>query len=51
VYELKAPDKLPPVVILARNEAIPYLHRVMVARVTPTFAGSIAKFWSEKRTV
>jgi len=36
MYEFRAPDKLRPVVVLSRAEAIAVLHTVMVAPVTST---------------
>lgn len=36
MYELRAPDKLRPVVVLSRAEAIEVLHTVMVAPITST---------------
>lgn len=39
MYEFRGPDKLRPVVILSRGEAIAVLHTVMVAPVTSTIRG------------
>ena len=39
MYEFRAPDKLRPVVVLSRDEAIAVLHTVMVAPVTSTIRG------------
>jgi mRNA interferase MazF len=39
MYEFKAPDKLRPVVVLSRDEAIAVLHTVMVAPVSSTIRG------------
>ncbi len=39
-YTFAAPDKRRPVLILTRDEAIPWLHTVMVAPVTSTLRGS-----------
>jgi mRNA interferase MazF len=36
MYEFRSPDKLRPVVVLSRAEAIAVLHTVMVAPVTST---------------
>lgn len=38
-YEFRAPDKLRPIVILSRTEAIPYLNAILVAPVTSTIRG------------
>ena len=38
-YEFRSPDKARPVVILSRDEAIRFLHAVMVAPVTSTLRG------------
>src|SRR5258708_3070509 len=38
-YEFHAPDKIRPVVILTRSEAIPYLNALLVAPVTSTIRG------------
>src|SRR5262249_5378577 len=38
-YEFRSPDKLRPVVILTRTEAIPYLSAVLVAPITSTIRG------------
>lgn len=39
MYEFRGPDKLRPVVVLSRDEAIAVLHTVMVAPVTSTIRG------------
>ncbi|MFH2005986.1 MAG: type II toxin-antitoxin system PemK/MazF family toxin [bacterium] len=39
LYELKAPDKRRPVVVLTRDSVIRFLHSVMVAPVTSTVHG------------
>lgn len=39
MFEFRKPDKLRPVVVLSRNEAIVVLHTVMVAPVTSTIRG------------
>jgi len=39
MYELRRPDKLRPVVVLSREDAIAVLHTVMVAPVTSTIRG------------
>jgi mRNA interferase MazF len=38
-YEFRSPDKLRPVVILSRTEAIPHLNAVLVAPITSTIRG------------
>jgi mRNA interferase MazF len=39
MYEFRRPDKLRPVVVLSREDAIAVLHTVMVAPVTSTIRG------------
>ena len=39
-YQFKKPDKLRPVLILSRQDAIEVLHTVMVAPITSTFHGA-----------
>jgi len=39
MYEFRRPDKLRPVVVLSREDAIGVLHTVMVAPVTSTIRG------------
>ena len=39
MYEFKAPDKLRPVVVLSREDAIGVLHTVMVAPISSTIRG------------
>lgn len=39
MYEFRKPDKLRPVVVLSREDAIAVLHTVMVAPVTSTIRG------------
>jgi mRNA interferase MazF len=39
MFGFRKPDKLRPVVVLSRNEAIAVLHTVMVAPVTSTIRG------------
>jgi mRNA interferase MazF len=39
-YQFKAPDKMRPVLVLTRDEAIPFLHTVMAAPVTSTIRGA-----------
>ena len=38
-YDFRAPDKRRPVLIVTRNEAIEFLHSVMVAPITSTIRG------------
>jgi len=40
LYTFKPPDKRRPVVVLTRDEAIPWLRTVMVAPVTSTIRGA-----------
>jgi mRNA interferase MazF len=39
MYEFRKPDKLRPVVVLSREDAIAVLHTIMVAPVTSTIRG------------
>lgn len=39
-YQFKKPDRLRPVLILSRQDAIEVLHTVMVAPITSTFHGA-----------
>ena len=39
MYDFRRPDKLRPVVVLSRNDAIAVLHTVMVAPITSTIRG------------
>lgn len=40
LYEFRSPDKRRPVLVLTRQDAIPYLNSVLVAPVTSTRRGS-----------
>lgn len=40
LYTFKRPDKRRPVLILTRQDAIPYLHSVMVAPIASTIRGA-----------
>ncbi len=40
MYTFRTPDKRRPVLVLTRQEVIPWLHTVMVAPVTSTIRGS-----------
>ena len=42
-YEFNPPDKRRPVLVLTRDEAIPYLNALMVAPITSTMRGSPAE--------
>jgi mRNA interferase MazF len=40
MYRFQAPDKQRPVIVLTRDEVIPFLHTLMVAPVTSTIRGA-----------
>ena len=49
MYRFHAPDKLRPVLVLARQEVIPLPHTVMVAPVTSTVRGAPSEVLVDER--